>query len=327
MTDTRDFLHSIGLPPGDLNELPDSPRRFPDGAEYRIEIPSTEGPRCLEAVLAEAERLDVLVHRVSQGSGVFMHTDAELDEMAVIAARARVEVSLFARPNAGWDISAMARAPAGAVIAPVARGQEQVVQALDDARRAAEHGFRSVLIADVGVLAAFAAMRDAGELPSEMQAKVSVMLPVANPGTARVLAGLGASTLNLPTDLTLAQIAAIRAAVDLPLDIYLEAPDNLGGFVRLHELPEVVRVAAPVYLKFGLRNAPDVYPAGSHVEATAVALSRERVRRARLGLDLLARSGVECTTSPRGAAGLAVPLVAAVQPTGEPATEVVTGSP
>jgi hypothetical protein len=325
---TRSFLESIGLPPGDLHTLPTSEKRFPDGAQYRIEIPSTEGPRCLEAVLEEAERRDVLVHRVSQGSGVFMHTDAELDEMAGIAARARIEVSLFARPNAGWDASAMARAPAGAVIAPVARGQEQVVHALDDVRRAADHGFRSVLIADLGVLAVFGEMRHAGELPPEMQAKVSVMLPVANPGTARVLAELGASTLNLPTDLSLAQIAAIRAAVDLPLDIYLEAPDTLGGFVRVHELPEVVRVAAPVYLKFGLRNAPDVYPAGSHLEATVVALSRERVRRARLGLELLARSGVECTTSVRGAAALAVPIVATTKPPGDRrATEVVTGSP
>ena len=328
MQATRSFLASIGLPRGDLHDLPSSEKRFPDGAQYRIEIPSTEGPGCLEAVLAEAERLDVLVHRVSQGSGVFMHTDAELGEMAAIAAGARLEVSLFARPNAAWDASAMARSPAGAVIAPVARGQEQVVHVLDDARRAAEHGFRSVLIADVGVLDAFTAMRDAGELPPEMQAKVSVMLPVANPGTARVLAGLGASTLNLPTDLSLAQIAAIRATVDVPLDVYVEAPDSLGGFVRVHELPELVRVAAPVYLKFGLRNAPEVYPAGSHVEATAVALSRERVRRARLGLELLARSGVECTTSVRGAAGLAVPIVAAAEPPGDRrATEVGAGSP
>jgi hypothetical protein len=140
-----------------------------------------------------------------------------------------------------------------------------------------------------------------------MQAKVSVMLPAANPSAARVLEQLGASTINLPTDLSLAQIAAIRAAVDCPLDVYVEAPDNLGGFVRLHELPELIRVAAPVYVKFGLRNAPDVYPAGTHLEATTVALSRERVRRARLGLDLLARSGYDAATSELGAEGLAVP--------------------
>ncbi len=309
MSGTRDFLRSIGLPAGDLNELPDSAKRFPDGAQYRIEIPSTEGPRCLDAVLEEAGRLGVPVHRVSQGSGVFLHTDAELDEMAQRAAAARVEVSLFARPNAGWGVSAMARASAGALVAATAHGQEQVVACLEDARRAAEHGFRSVLIADVGVLSAFAAMKEAGLLPAEMQAKVSVMLPAANPAAARVLEQLGASTINLPTDLSLAQIAAIRAAVDCPLDLYVESPDSVGGFVRMHEIPELIRVASPVYVKFGLRNAPDVYPAGTHLEATSVALSRERVRRARLGLDLLARSGYAPSTSELGADGLAVPVV------------------
>jgi hypothetical protein len=311
MGETRAFLASIGLPPGDLHELPDSQLRFPDGAQYRIEIPSVEGPACLEAVLEESARLDVPVHRVSQGSGVFLQTDDELDSMARMAADARVEISLFARPNAAWDTSAMARSPAGGVVAPTSRGQEQVVQGIEDAKRAAAHGIRSVLIADIGLLSVFSAMRTAGELPGDMQAKISVMLPAANPAAARVLGDLGASTLNLPTDLTLPQIAAIRAAVDVPLDLYVEAPDNIGGFVRLHEIPELIRIAAPVYVKFGLRNAPDVYPAGTHIEATTVALSRERVRRARLGLELLGRSGYEPTMSELGAAGLAVPVLAA----------------
>jgi hypothetical protein len=309
--ETRDFLRSTGLPGGDLHDLPTSQKRFGDGAQYRVEIPSTEGPRALEAVLEEADRLDVRVHRVSQGSGVFMLSDAELDEMAQLAAEARVEVSLFARPNAGWDTSAQARATAGAALAPAIRGGDQLVHALEDVRRAAAHGFRSVLVADVGLLATFDAMRKAGELPAEMQAKVSVMLPAANPSSARVLADLGADTLNLPTDLSLAQIAAIRAVVDLPIDFYVEAPDNLGGFVRLYEVPEIVRVAAPVYVKFGLRNAPDVYPSGSHLEATVVALSRERVRRARLGLELLEREYPEAVSSELGAAGLALPDVLA----------------
>jgi hypothetical protein len=306
--ETRRFLESLGLPPSDLNALPTSVKRFPDGAQYRIEIPSTEGPRCLDAVLEEADRLAVRVHRVSQGSGVFLHTDGELDEMARTAAGIPVEVSLFARPNAAWGVSASARAPAGGTLAPAAHGQEQLVACLDDARRAAEHGFRSVLVAEVGVLDAFTQMRRAGVLPAEMQAKVSVMLPAANAAAARVLEQLGASTINLPTDLSLAQIAAIRAAVDCPLDVYVEAPDNLGGFVRMHEIPELIRVAAPVYVKFGLRNAPDVYPAGTHLEATTVALSRERVRRARLGLELLERSGYQATTSELGADGLAIPV-------------------
>jgi hypothetical protein len=307
MTETRGFLASIGLPTGDPDAPPDSSGRFPDGARFRVEIPSTEGPRALEAVLDEADRRGVPVHRVSQGSGAMLLTDAELDEMAAMAAEAGVEVSLFARPTAGWLPSASARSDGGAVVASSAYGPEGLVAALNDIRRSAEHGFRSVLITDVGLLAAFASMRAAGVLPADLQAKVSVAFPIANPSTARVLVDLGANTLNVVTDLSLAQVAAIRAAVDVPIDFYLEAPDDQGGFVRYHELPELIRVAAPVYVKLGLRNAPNLYPAGTHLEATAIALSRERVRRAQLALELLTRSGMEAATSDRGAAGLAVP--------------------
>lgn len=300
-------LRSLGVPESDPTALSPSLKRFPDGAQYRVEIPSTEGPGCLRAVLEEAERWEIPVHRISQGTGVFLQTDDELDEMAALAADAKREVSLFARPGAGWSPSAMVAAPAGGVLAASARGQDQLVACLEDALRAAEHGFRSVLITDLGVLRAFTELKRAGDLPADMQAKISVMLPVANPTTAQVVVGLGASTLNLPTDLTLHQIAAIRDAVDVPLDIYVEAPDNLGGFVRHHDIPRLIEIAAPVYVKFGLRNAPDVYPSGSHLEQTTIALSRERVRRAKLGLDLLARSGVRATCSELGAPGLAVP--------------------
>src|SRR3954464_13060399 len=117
MHESRAFLESLGLPPGDLNELPSSAKRFPDGADYRVEIPSTEGPRCLEAVVDAAAELGVRVHRVSQGSGVFVLTADGLEEMARLAGSERLEVSLFARPNAGWDTSAQARSLAGAGLA------------------------------------------------------------------------------------------------------------------------------------------------------------------------------------------------------------------
>jgi hypothetical protein len=187
-------------------------------------------------------------------------------------------------------------------------GQEGIVAGLQDVRRSADRGIRSVLIADVGLLAVFGSMRRAGLLPADMQAKISVAFPTANPSTARVLADLGASTINVVTDLSLAQIAAVRAAVDVPIDLYIEAPDNLGGFMRQYELAEVIRVGAPVYVKFGLRNAPNLYPWGTHLEATAVALSRERVRRAQLALELLAHQGFPTETSERSAPGLAVPV-------------------
>ena len=60
-----------------------------------------------------------------------------------------------------------------------------------------------------------------------------------------------------------------------------------GGFVRFYEVPEIVRAAAPVYVKLGLRNAPSIYPVGLHLADTATKLARERVRRAELVLRLL----------------------------------------
>jgi Peptidase family U32 len=308
MDATRSFLRSIGLHVDVANELPDSPKRFPDGGSFRIEIPSTEGPRPLEAVLDEATSRGVPIHRVSQGSGTFLLTDAELDDMARIAHDARIEVSLFARPTASWGPGASARSDIGPAIAAAVHGPDGLVYAVEDIRRAADHGFRSVLITDVGLLDVFREMRARDELPRDMQAKVSVMFPIANPATARVLVRLGANTLNVVTDLSIADVAAIRAAVDVPIDLYIEAPDDAGGFVRLYELPELIRVAAPLYVKLGLRNAPNLYPAGSHLEATAIAVSRERVRRAQLALELLERSGSKAEASAPGAPDLAIPL-------------------
>jgi hypothetical protein len=309
MQATRDFLKRLGLPPGDLFELPTSAKRFPDGAQYRVEIPSVEGPHALAAVLAEADARKVRVHRVSQGSGIMLLTDAEIREMARLGAEARVEVSLFVGPRAAWETGAQITAPAGKNLGARQRGMNQVVYAIEDIKRACSLGIRSVLVADEGLLWVVNEMKKAGELPAELVLKVSVQMGAANPISIRLQEQLGAGTYNTPTDLDLPMLAAIRAAVSLPLDIYVEVPDNFGGFVRHYEIPEIVRVAAPVYVKFGLRNAPDVYPSGSHLESTVIALSKERVRRAEIGLDLLRRYYPEAVQSELAAKGLALPVL------------------
>jgi hypothetical protein len=111
----------------------------------------------------------------------------------------------------------------------------------------------------------------------------------------------------VPTDLSLPQLAAIRQAVSMPIDMYVEAPDSFGGFVRHYETPEIVRMTAPVYVKLGLRNAPNIYPSGVHVQAAAVAMARERVHRAAIALDMLRRYYPEAQTSERGASDLGIP--------------------
>jgi hypothetical protein len=308
MEQTRSFLQGLGLPPRDLGELPASEKRFPDGAQVRVEIPSVEGPAALEAVLAEADTRGVRIHRVSQGSGIMLLTDREIRKMVELGAANAIEVSLFVGPRAAWEPGAQILSPAGKNLGARHRGMDQLVYAVEDIRRACDLGIRSVLVADEGLLWVVTEMKQAGALPADLVLKVSVQMGAANPASILLQERLGAGTYNVPTDLTLGQLAAIRAAVSIPLDFYVEVPDNFGGFIRHYEIAEIVRVASPVYVKFGLRNAPDVYPSGSHLENTAVALSRERVRRAELGLAMLQRYYPDSVTSEPGAADLGIPV-------------------
>jgi hypothetical protein len=316
MRSLEQVIESFGLPPRDPKEVPASPKRFPDGGQYRIEIPSTEGPVVLRATLAEAESRNVPVHRISQGSGIMLMTDAEIAEMCAIGREHGIEVNLFIGPRATFDVGAQAYAAAGKTLGLSLRGADQLRFALEDVRRAVALGLRSVLVSDIGVLQLISKMRAAGDLPKELIIKTSVMMAPANPASARILEDLGADTINIPSDLSLAQVAAIRAAISAIIDFYIEAPDNIGGFIRYYEAADLVRAASPIYLKFGLRNAPDVYPSGTHIEHTVVALSRERVRRAQIALELMKRHAPELVMSPLGAPDLGVPAGASVSAAG-----------
>jgi hypothetical protein len=304
---SRAFLESIGLPGRDPGEVPSSPLRFPDDGQYRFEIPSTEGPRALEAVLDEGKKRKVPIHRVSQGSGIMLLTDEEITDMLAIGRKAGIEVNLFIGPRATFDVGAQAYAAAGKALGLSLRGADQLVYAMEDVKRAVKLGLRSVLVSDIGSLMIISKMRSAGDLPPELVIKTSVMMAPANPASASLLDDLGADTINIPSDLSISQISAIRSAIKVPIDFYVEAPDNIGGFIRYYEIPELIRVASPIYLKFGLRNSPDIYPSGSHLENTAIALSRERVRRAEIAHEFIQRFCVDAVMSPTKTKSLGIP--------------------
>jgi len=284
-----------------------SQARFPDGAHFRIEIPSVEGPAVFRAVVAEAARRRVTVNRVSQGSGAMLLAAAELTEMATIAADNGIEVSLFVGPREEWDIGRAAGAPDGQVLAGRLRGTRQLRYAVDDIARAAECGIRGFLIADPGLLQMVTGLQAAGQLPASIVWKVSAVLAPSNPLSFKLLEQLGASSINVPSDLTLGQIAEMRAVSMLPIDLYVETPDAMGGVVRSHEAAELINVAAPMYMKFGLRNSRPLYPSGAHLVDEAAANAREKVHRAAVALEWIARSGVSLCQSLPGAAGLGVP--------------------
>jgi hypothetical protein len=316
---TRDGLPEFGLA-GRVLERHDLPLdvaavrselRFPDGADFRIEIPSVEGPSVLEAVIAAARSHDIVVNRVSQGSGAMLLKEAELRDLAALGAESGIEVSLFVGPREGFGIGAHSRSADGAAQFGQLRGTEQLAYAIEDVLRSVEAGIRSFLVADHGLLGILSDMQTAGELPATCAWKVSVMIAPSNGAGLRVLERLGASTVNVPSDVTLGQLAELRASSQLPLDLYVESPDGLGGVVRGNELGALVAVGAPLYAKFGLRNARPLYPAGEHIAGDAAAIGREKVRRAAIALEWLRRLQPDLRQSGPGAEGLAVPQFSA----------------
>ena len=309
MSTARQLLRDLNLPDGDRYDLPTSSQHFPDGGHYRIEIPSVEGPAAMAAVIEAAQQHGVEIHRVSQGSGMMLLTDSELRAMARLGAHHGIEVSLFVGPRAAWEGSGQALTPDGKLMGWRHTGMDQLTYAFDDIVRGVDAGIRSILVADEGLLWLVEQARQRGVLPADLVVKGSAVLGAANPLGIKLLEDNGLNTINVASDITLPRLAAMRQVLSIPLDLYIEGPDGLGGFTRYYETPEIIRIAAPVYLKYGLRNAPNIYPSGVHLEAAAIATGHERVRRAAIGMELLQRAGAEFLASPIGAPGLGIPRV------------------
>ena len=251
MKETREFLKKIGMPAGDAYDLPTSEKRFSDGAQYRFEIPGIQGPKTMEALLEAVDAYGIALHRVTQTKGIMMLTDNEIMEMVRLAGEAKTDLILAIGPRATTDTSASVNTPEGVRMGYRLRGQEQVIRAVEDVKRAAAFGCRSFLVYDEGCLWLLDQMRKEGEIPAECHFKVSAHAGHGNPCSAKILEMIGADSVNPVRDIQLQMLAAMRQAIDVPIDIHTENPKSTGGFIRHYEVPEMIRIASPIYLKTG----------------------------------------------------------------------------
>lgn len=251
MKETRDFLEKLGLPRGDLYDLPTSEKRFPDGAQYRFEVPGIQGPGAMKALLESLDEYGIRIHRVTQTKGIMTLTDDEIKSMVDMAKKWDVELILSIGPRATTDTSASVHTEEGQRMGYRLRGQEQIVRAIEEVKRAAKLGCRGFLVYDEGSLWVLDEFRKAGEIPSDCKFKVSAHSGFGNPCSGKLLQDIGANSVNPVRDIQLQMLAALRQAIDIPIDIHTENPVSSGGFIRHYEVPEMIRVAAPIYLKTG----------------------------------------------------------------------------
>ena len=251
MENTRKFIKSINLPGGDDYNLSSSEKRFKDGAQYRFEVPGIQGPGSMKALLEELNNLNIHIHRVTQTKGIMLLTDAEISEMISLAHKWEVDLVLAVGPRATYDTSASVHTEEGQRMGYRLRGQEQIVRAVEDIKRATRLGCHSFLVYDEGLLWLLNEMRKQNEIPTNSKFKVSAHTGHGNPCSARLLESIGANSFNPIRDIQLQMLASIRQAVNIPIDVHTENPESSGGFIRHYEVPEMIRVAAPIYLKTG----------------------------------------------------------------------------
>lgn len=251
MDKTKNFLTSLGLPAGDLYDLPTSEKRFPDGAQYRFEVPGIQGPAAMEALLEAQEKVNFPIHRITQTKGIMMLLGDEIRAMAEMAQERGIELVLSIGPRATYDTSASVNTIEGARMGYRLRGQDQVIRAIEEVRRANDLGCFSFLVYDEGNLWIMNEMRKAGEISADCRFKMSAHAGHGNPCAARLLENIGADSINPVRDIQLQMLAGMRRAIDIPIDIHTENPKSTGGFIRHYEVPEMVRIAAPIYLKTG----------------------------------------------------------------------------
>lgn len=251
MKETREFLKKLGLPSGDAYDLPISEKRFDDGGQYRFEVPGIQGPGAMKTLLEELDRYEIGIHRVTQTKGIMLLTDEEISQMVSLADKWSLDLVLAIGPRAVYDTSASVHTEEGQRMGYRLRGQEQIVRAIEDVKRAARLGCRSFLVYDEGCLWILNQFRQHGEIPTDCKFKVSAHAGHGNPCSAKLLQSIGADSVNPVRDIQLQMLSAMRQAIDIPIDIHTENPASSGGFIRHYEVPEMIRVAAPIYLKTG----------------------------------------------------------------------------
>lgn len=249
MDDTKEFLKEIGIE--ETYDDFQSDKIFKDGGQYRFEVPGIQSPKTMNALLKESVKNNIFIHRVTQTKGIMMLTDEEIEEMVNLAINYGCELFLAVGPRATYDTSATVHTKEGSRIGYRLRGYDNLVYAIEDVKRACRLGVRGILLYDEGLLWALNKMRKAGEIPLNVHFKLSAHAGHSNPASAKLLEGIGLNSLNPVRDLQIPMIASIRNAIDIPIDLHTENPKSTGGFIRHYEVPDFIKVAAPVYLKTG----------------------------------------------------------------------------
>lgn len=307
----QNFMEKQGIPGRDGYALEASGKAFPDGANFRTEIAGVERASTMEAMIKEADRRGIVVHRAIAAVGGSTYCDArELKDMAQMANDAHIEVVMTVGHRKGWDVGGKEMATSeGKMQGFRLRGSDNISFHIADIMRSIDAGFRGFLAYDEGVLFILNKMREEGFLPAETFFKFSVFGGYSNAAGAKVIENLGANSLNPLSDISRPILASIRKAINIPLDIYTIVPNSFGGNFRAYEAPEIAKVASPCYLKYEPGTSEEDIYMPWVTEAWHEDFIKQKVKIASIVNEIMDKHAPEIKTSPKGANDLVLTKV------------------
>lgn len=284
--ESRAFLARHGYPQGDDWARPTAQGRFPDGAHYRIEVPTVNSADAVQTLVhVVEEETGVKINRIDQTQGIMRFSDKEHQAYLDVGRKYGIEIFFALGPRGTYDTGAQKFVDTvwGHASALRTRGMEQIVYAMEDIKRIVKMGGRGLLISDEGMLILAHKMRADGIIPPECKIMASAHLGHNNPVTFKMLEDLGADTIATQRDLDFSILSAMRQAIKIPLHVHIDNPQATGGFIRVYDAPEMIRICAPVYLKTGSsvleRHGMTITNDLAKAMARQVAVSMETIKR------------------------------------------------
>lgn len=246
--------------------LPDSTKTFPDGAHYRIEVSGIETAAVLGAVIDEAKKQKIPVHRaIATVKGSKFYSNEDLMALAHLATKEKIEVIIcpgdlangfFGNPDRNLNFQNIREA------------NDYVEEIL----RCARIGFRGFLVWTSPMLRELNKMRLRKKIPKDTIFKISTFANSCNLMDFRYHELDGANTVNAANGLTLTNFSEIRRSLskETAIDVHITFWQNLHrlkgrntwelateDYNRIEDAPEIARVASPVYYKFE-KGAPGI---------------------------------------------------------------------
>jgi len=309
MEKIREFMERWGIPGRDLHDLPHSEKTFPDGANYRMEIAGVERASTMEAMIQEARKRGVVIHRAIATVGGSTFCDfQELKAIAQMAREEKIEVIVNVGPRKAWDPGSKESSNyEGAMQGFRLRGSDHLTYWIADMMRNIEAGFRGFLVYDEGLLFILNKMREEGFIPKETIFKFSVFGGHCSAAGAKLIESLGANTMNPSSDVSLPILASIRRAVNIPLDVYLMVVDSFGGMFRVYEAPEIGRISSPCYFKIEPGSSEGEIYKPWISEAWHKDFIREKVKIASIVYEIMDKHAAYLKSSAKGAHDLVLP--------------------